>query len=73
MICGISLISYSQFTRSYAIMVCRIHYTAQVRGEIFMRILFELVLLPLLVEILGGVIAEWLIRKLVDKRDKGNR
>lgn len=73
MICGISLRSYSQFTPSYAIMNCRIHYTAQVGGEIFMRTFFNLVLLPLLVEILGGVIAEWLIRKLADKRDKDNR
>ncbi len=34
-----------------------------------MRILFELVLLPLLVSILANVIWEWLIR-LADKCDK---
>lgn len=34
-----------------------------------MRILFELVLLPLLVSILANVISEWLIR-LADKYDK---
>ena len=34
-----------------------------------MRILFELVLLPLLVSVLANVLSEWLIR-LADKRDK---
>ena len=34
-----------------------------------MRIIIELILLPLIVNVLSDVIAEWLISKAEDKRD----